>query len=392
MQSLRALARDNVTARLNSGPMIKNSVLRVMSDTNAGLAYLTLLYLNWLANQLMPDTAETQWLDRFAAIWLANYGGGRKPATFASGSVTISGIAGIPVPDGTLFTGQGSPTSSSAAPQNVTYQSTGAVTVGAQPTTVPLVALTAGAVGNQAASATLSMSAAIAGVNGVGTVVSMTGGVDQETDTQLRARLLLRIQQPPMGGDASDYVQWALSQPGVTRAWCSPGEMGIGTVTLRFMMDELRATPGNYLTNGFPNATDVATLQGFINTVRPVTAQDVFVEAPIPEPVSCAIGNLSDNDPSTLANIAASVNAMILAKGAPASSVNGVAAPGQTIYTAWVSDAIYEAAGVNYFDLVMADHPMPNNGSLAVLGNIVLAAASDYSTASGSMYIPGLSG
>jgi hypothetical protein len=36
------------------------------------------------------------------------------------------------------------------------------------------------------------------------------------------------------------------------------GEMGIGTVTLRFMMDELRATPGNYLTNGFPTSVDVA--------------------------------------------------------------------------------------------------------------------------------------
>ena len=187
---------------------------------------------------------------------------------------------------------------------------------------------------------------------------------------------------------ATDYVAWAESIPGVTRAWCSPNEMGIGTVTLRFMMDELRATPGNYLSSGFPTSVDVAAVQAYINSVRPVTAQDIFVVAPIPEPVNFVLGNLSPSDPGTVANIVASVNNMLLLKGAPANAVDGVTQPGQTIYAAWVSDAVYQAAGVNFFDLVMADHAMPNNGSLAVLGDVVLGPATDFSTPLGSQYVP----
>lgn len=388
LKALRALNRDNITARLNSGAMVPNSALRVMSDANAGLAYLTLLYLNWLSKQLLPDTAETTFLDRFATIWLKNFGGGRKTATYASGSALVNGIAGTVLPLGTQFSGQGSSSSTSAPPVTVIFQSTAQVTIGTAPTPVNLTALTAGAAGNMAPGAIITFATAIAGANGIVTVVSMAGGADQETDALLRARVLQRIQQPPMGGAATDYVAWAESIPGVTRAWCSPNEMGLGSVTLRFMMDELRATPGNYLTSGFPTSVDVAAVQAYVNSVRPVTAQDVFVVAPIPEPINFVLGNLSPSDPGTVQNIVTSVNNLLLLKGAPANAVDGKSQPGQTIYAAWISDAVYQAAGVNFFDLVMADHTMPNNGALAVLGNIVLGPATDFSTPLGSQYLP----
>ena len=80
----------------------------------------------------------------------------------------------------------------------------------------------------------------------------MTGGTDTETDEQLRARILQRIQNPPMGGSAADYVAWALAVPGVTRAWAAP-EQGIGTITVRFLMDDLRADD-----DGWPTPADVA--------------------------------------------------------------------------------------------------------------------------------------
>ena len=115
----------------------------------------------------------------------------------------------------------------------------------------------------------------------------MTGGADQETDDELRVRVLDRIRKPPMGGDADDYVAWALSVAGVTRAWCSPLEMGMGTVTVRFMCDDLRASNG-----GFPNASDVAAVQAFLDTVRPVAVKDIFVLAPTPQPISLAVRDL----------------------------------------------------------------------------------------------------
>jgi uncharacterized phage protein gp47/JayE len=65
----------------------------------------------------------------------------------------------------------------------------------------------------------------------------LVNGSDIESIPDLRARLLERIQNPPSGGAAEDYVAWALEVPGVTRAWVYPKEMGAGTVTVRFVRD-----------------------------------------------------------------------------------------------------------------------------------------------------------
>jgi uncharacterized phage protein gp47/JayE len=367
LEQLRALNRDNVTAQLRSGPMIPNSVLRVLADMNAGAAYLTLLYIDWLADQLMPDTAEDVWLDRFGQIWLVNADGsrGRKLAAFASGSVTVTGIAGTPVPSGSQLTVQ----SQAGA---IVFQTTAGAVVGAQPTPVSVVALTAGSAGNLAAGTTLGFAPAIAGIDGNATVVTLANGADRETDDELRARVLERIREPPMGGDAEDYVAWALKVPGVTRAWCSPLEMGIGTVTLRFMMDDLRAT-SDPTTDGFPLLPDVTAVQAYIDSVRPVTVKDFFVVAPIPEPVNFSLSNLSADNAGLRAAIAASVDTMLLGKAKPAFALNGVGQSAQTIYAAWVSDAVLTTPGVDYFDLTMADHAMPDNGHMGVLGSITYA-------------------
>lgn len=359
LTELRTLNRNNVVAQLRSVPLIQNSGLRITADANAGLAYLALLYLDWLARQLLPDTAEGPWLDRHANIWI----GGRKQAAFASGSITVTGIPGYPVPSGTILNG------TAIDGSQVQFQITAQITVGSGATPANVAALTPGAVGNLAPGSPIAFNASVPGVDGGATVVALAGGVDQETDDELRVRVLDRIQEPPMGGDADDYVQWALKVPGVTRAWLSPKEMGIGTVTLRFMMDDLRAT-SNPLTNGFPTSDDVAFVAAYIDTVRPVAVKDRYIVAPIPEPISFTITDLSGDDASLRAAIANSVTAMLATMAKPAYALNGVGQSAQTIYSAWVSDAIYNTAGVDYFDLTMSDHVMPTNGSLAVLGTI----------------------
>src|SRR5215831_17893165 len=75
-------------------------VRELTRDAMSALAHLTLLYIDWLALQLLPDTAEKEWLDRHGQIWLLNADGtkGRKGATFAAGTVTITGTVGTIVP------------------------------------------------------------------------------------------------------------------------------------------------------------------------------------------------------------------------------------------------------------------------------------------------------
>jgi uncharacterized phage protein gp47/JayE len=368
LEQLRSLNRDNITARLRSGPMIPNSVLRVMADSNAGLGYLVLLYINWLALQLLPDTAETEWLDRHGNIWV----GGRKTATFATGVATATGINGTVLPLGAQMS-----VSTPSGP--IAFATTQAITIGSGATPVNIAALTAGQTGLDVG-ASLSFTVAIAGIDGQATVSAIADGVNAETDDELRARVLDRIREPPMGGDAFDYVQWALGAPGVTRAWCSPTEQGIGTVTVRFMMDDLRAGPFTIDTNGaghgggFPEAADVTSVMTYLEARRPVAVKDFYVVAPLPQLISFTVNHLDDNDAATQAAIAASVAQMLAEKAAPASAINGVGQPAATIYAAWVSEAVLQAAGVVSFDLVMTDQAPASNGSLAVLGTITYGA------------------
>jgi uncharacterized phage protein gp47/JayE len=103
----------------------------------------------------------------------------------------------------------------------------------------------------------------------------IVGGAEQDTDEELLQALLNRIQQPPHGGNANDYVQWMLQVPGVTRAWVYPLERGLGTVVCRFCMDAVRAsgTPGDLQGNdGIPTNGDCEAVWRYIDRLRPVTA------------------------------------------------------------------------------------------------------------------------
>ena len=358
----RINARNYIMASLpGADAMIPNSVLRVLADVNAAESHLNLQYLAYLSLEFLPITATDIWLDRWADMFLINadQSKGRKQATYATGSATATATQpGIVLPFGT----------NASSGNGITYQSTAQETTDDNATAiVPLIALTPGTVGNLGAGAGLQLTFVPGFFSAAMTVISMSGGTDTETDDELRVRLLDRLSAPPMGGDAEDYVVWTLSVPGVTRAWSAPNEMGIGTVTVRFMCDDLRASTG-----GFPTQDDINAVQTFLDSVRPaMTVKDFFVEAPIATPINFTVSNLDPNDQDVWANIITSVQAMLMTKARPAMAVNGVLVPAQTIFAAWVSDAILNAPNVVSFDLTMADAVMPNNGCLATLGSIV---------------------
>lgn len=350
----RRLSRDGVTAALPAVDALPpNSPARIIADNNAGLAYLCLLFIANQAATFLPDTLEG------APRWGDILFGGRKAAAFASGSAAFTGIFGTLIPAGTQLIGTG-------ATGAVTFATTDTITIGAEATSTAIQALDPGAAANLDAGTPLVLAVAISGADATATVIGLDGGTDAETDEQLRSHVLERLRKPPMGGDADDYVAWAKAVPGVTRAWCSPLEMGPGTVTVRFMMDVLRADQG-----GFPNPVDVATVQAAVDAQRPVTAADCFVVAPIRERVSFTVTNLVPDDLGTYAAIAANVEAMLAERAAPAQAINGVRVPAQTIFECWVSESISGTVGVESFDLTMADHSMPTNGHMAVLGDVV---------------------
>jgi uncharacterized phage protein gp47/JayE len=366
LRDVRSLVRDAINASLSGADAcVPNSVLRVMSDNQGALCHLTLQYVDWLALQLLPDTAETEWLDRHGNIWLVNADGskGRKLATLSSGSASFQGLQdGAVIPAGTQLLSALSlaPTDFNNYNNVVSFETLQDITTYmGQLVTGNIRALDPGSFGNLLAGTGLSFAPpGVPNVAQAATVISLAGGTDTETDDELRARVLQRIQEPPMGGDLTDYVQWALQYPGVTRAWAA-NEMGIGTITVRFLMDDLYP---EY--DGWPLSGDVANVQAYIDSKRPVTVKDCFVLAPIKTHIDISIGNLVPYNDEVFAEIEASIRAMLLQ----------MAAPGQTIYSAWVNYAIMNAPNVQSFDLVTnADYVMPSDGNMAVLGTIYYA-------------------
>jgi uncharacterized phage protein gp47/JayE len=349
LREVRSLVRDSVHASLpGSDANVPNSVLRVLSDSQGALCHLTLQYVDWLALQLLPDTAEVEWLDRHGNIWLVNADGttGRKLASLATGTAGFTGIGGSILPAGTQL-----------AASTVGYETTADTVLAFDQTTpAPIRALDPGAAGNLATDVALSLIDPPAGVDLTAFVLDLSGGADEETDDELRARVLQRIRKPPMGGDADDYVQWALAVTGCTRAWCSPNEMGIGTVTVRVLFDDLRASD-----DGWPMYQDLAAVTAYLDLVRPVAVKDFWVLAPVKQMINVEIKNLTPDTDAIRAAIEVSLQEML----------REVAAPGQTIFAAWKSYAIMSAAGVFSFDMVTtADDVMESPGHMAVLGDI----------------------
>jgi uncharacterized phage protein gp47/JayE len=356
---VRGLVRDSIRAKLpGADALVPNSVLRVLSDNQGALCFLTLQYLDWLALQLLPDTAETEWLDRHGNIWLVNADGstGRKVATYAVGTVQFTATtAGLIIPAGSRLQ-SASITMPDTTSSTVEYELLADVTSSSsQAAQGQIRAIDAGSIGNLDDGSTLTFLEAIPGIESTATVLQLVGGADEENDAQLRSRILRRIQQPPMGGSAYDYEAWALAVPGVTRAWCGPLEMGIGTVTVRFMMDELRAETG-----GFPTPDDVAIVKAYIDKMRPVAVKDVFVESPIPYPINVRISYLDWDDASTRSSIAQSLLDEFLVR----------AMPGQYWYRSWTDEGIARATNVNAYDLVASDVAMPSLGHMPILGDI----------------------
>lgn len=314
------------------------------------MTHLTGQFIFWATQQLLPDTAEAEWLSRHASMWLKNADGttGRKLATLAVGQVYLTGQTWVPVPIGQRMTSG-----------TVQYETTQTVflAAGGAPTPTPARALDPGIVGNLQPGAALTVVNPGPGVDGVATVIQMDFGVDDESTDELRERVLLRIREPPQGGANIDYELWALSVPGVTRAWCYALEMGMGTVTVRFMMDNLRADEG-----GFPRQSDVDNVYAALDVLRPVAIKDMFVVAPIRQRVNIQIDRLEPDTPTVRAAIGLSLQQMLRDR----------ALPGQTIYAAWKNYSIMSAPGVVSYTLVNSgDDYMPSSGHMPVLGNIV---------------------
>lgn len=306
LRTLVARTLADTLSRLTETEQLRRSDAVVYARVLAGASHELHGHLQWIAEQVIYDTADDEFLERWASLWNIL----RKPAEFASGTVAATGAGTIPA--GTLY----------RRADGTEFSVTASTVV---PADVPVQAVLAGAGGNTAAGVKLALMTPIAGVNTEAPVVSLVNGSDIEPIEELRARFLERIRKPPNGGSAHDYVMWAKEVPGVTRAWVFPQEVGPGTVTVRFVRDGDASI--------IPDAGEVAAVLEHIETVRPVTAQ-VHVFAPVPVPLDFVI-QLTPSTPEVRAAVDASLDELLKRESAPAA----------TILLSHIREAISTAAG-----------------------------------------------
>jgi len=337
--------RNDVVSRLSADDVLRRADAEVYSRALAGAVHGLYGYIDWAARQVIYDTAESEILDRWASIWLKVP---RKSASKATGVVTFTVSGAVSITTGTTL----------QALDGTQYETTADATVSGTTATAPVSALVAGAAGNRLAGESLTLVSPIPGVQSTATAGELSDGADKEDDDSLLARLLDRLQNPPQGGAAADYVTWAREVSGVTRAWCYPRELGDGTVVVRFVRDDDGSG-----TAIIPDAAEVATVQTYIDSVRPVTAK-VTVVAPVAVLLNFTISGLTPDTSAVRAAVQAELADLVLRE----------AEPGGVILLSHIRAAISAASGETDFVLVSPTaNVVSATGAMSIMGTVTWA-------------------
>lgn len=248
----------------------------------------------------------------------------RNTATYASGIINVTAPLGTTIPIGTRFLRSDGVVFISWIEDVVTDVDTDDVAVRAEE---------AGKLGNTEATTLLRLETPI---SGVGTIDvnddGLFGGTDTENDASLRARILFRKRNPPHGGSPSEYIDWGLAFPGVSRVWPLRITPAAGYVTVLFMMDDV-------YDNGIPSPADVSAFQTYLNTVAPADA-NVIAAAPAPVPISIVVNNLYPNTGVVQNEAIKEIKAAFRREASPATSLTPA-----VFSRSWIEEAISNATG-----------------------------------------------
>lgn len=222
-----------------------------------------------------------------------------RPAKAASGRIRITGLPGATVPADTRW-----------------QRSDGAVYVTVTPVTLTggaavadITASLAGSAATLISGGRLTLVNPVAGIASTAEVqaTGLIAGTEAESVASLHTRFLEYWADTASG--TGPYVTLAKQVPGVTRAWEYEHEMGLGTITVRFVMDGKGGTP-------IPTEAEAALVLDHINAHRPPGPAGVFVVGPVPDPVALTLA-ISPDSPALRTAISEEINDFLRREGAP---------------------------------------------------------------------------
>ncbi|MBQ3404923.1 MAG: baseplate J/gp47 family protein, partial [Oscillospiraceae bacterium] len=188
------------------------------------------IYNDWVRAQCFPQTASGEYLDYHAQM----RGLSRNRAEKAAGTMRF-------------IIDQQLPYDVPVAAGTICRTVTGLTFVTVEDRTIPAGELScdvvcqageAGAEGNVPAAAVVYMVNAPVGVSSCTNIGTFTGGSDEESDDELRARVLSSYRSLPNGANAAYYREEALSISGVAAVKVLPKKRGLGTVDLVISADD----------------------------------------------------------------------------------------------------------------------------------------------------------
>lgn len=370
LSELREQNRVFLQSQLEAvGGLLRFSNLKVIADMDAGMAHLHYAYLDYIAQQSTPFTAT----DENLAGWMALKGIYRKPASAAkSTSVQATGTVGVTLSAGTVL--NRSDACQYTLDQDLTIGIGG---TGTSPVTAVLPDISTdvtggGTAGNADAGTILTLDVNVSGINSQLTLITAaTGGADIEDEEDFRSRGLFAFQNPPQGGSDADYKQWALSVPGVTRAWVKRRIVGAGTVGVYIMCD-------NNSNKGFPVGTDgISQLESwgaikatgdqlsvadYIYPLQTDTAI-VYVCSPVKKVINFVISGISSADSTTVSAIETAITNLFFDNANPDGTGK--------VYLSDINKSISEISGTTGYILTS---PVANItfavGEIPVLGTV----------------------
>jgi len=346
LQQLLDRIQSDIESRLpGSDPRLRTTLLGILARAHAGSAHGLYGFLDYLSRQIVPSTADAEYLELHANWW----GITRLAAAAATGNVDFTGTDGSVIPAGTTL----------QRSDGVQYTTDAEATIASGTATAAVTAVEGGQTTNASAAQKLTLVSPVAGVNSSATVATggLTGGTDIETDDALRTRLQQLVQRRPQGGAIADYETWAMEIAGVTRVWVFSSWSGAGTVGLFFVRDNDASI--------IPDAGEVATVQAYIDARRPVTAA-FTAYAPVAVPVAMTI-SLNPNTSTVQAAVTAELQDLFSRTDVEDGTGSG------TVLLTHIREAISRAAGeTNHAINLVADVTF-TAGQLATLGAITWA-------------------
>lgn len=300
---------------------------------------------NWVLEQSFPQTAQGEYLDHHATM----RGLQREQAKKAAGTIRFLAqteqSGDVTIPAGTVCMTEAE-TRFRTVEDAVLPAGSGYVDVEAE-------AMEGGSNGNAVAGAIRYLTACPMAITGCTNLEAFAGGMDAETDSDLRGRVLESYQRLPNGANAAWYEQTAENMEGVAAAKAVGRARGTGTVDVYITGEE-----------GLPSEELLAQVQAELQQQREI-AVDVTVAAPETTEVAVDVA-LAVKENNSFAEVQAAARQTITA------FFNGRLL-GKGVKLAELGDLVYHLDGVENYrfsapaqDLAGTDTVLPVLGTLTV--------------------------